>query len=76
MVHAVVDQTDRDPLCLSASHCPRCRKKMQTIDSRMHFGFGFPTIRRRRSCSKCEYRATTIEIPFDMATDIFNEENE
>lgn len=49
---------------------------MQTIDSRMHFGFGFPTIRRRRSCSRCEYRATTIEIPFNMAADIFNEEDE
>jgi len=49
---------------------------MQTNDSRLHFKFGFPTVRRRRECSACGFRAATIEIPFDMAKDIFNEEDE
>jgi len=48
---------------------------MQTIDSRLHFKFGFPTVRRRRECSACGFRTVTIEIPFDMADDIFNEED-
>ena len=49
---------------------------MHTADSRLYLNFGFPTIRRRRYCDKCEFRVTTIEIPFNMAKDIFNEEDE
>jgi len=74
--HEVVEQTDRDRTFLPVSHCPECKIKMQTNDSRLYFNFGFPTVRRRRSCSKCEFQTTTIEIPFDMAKDIFNEEDE
>ena len=47
---------------------------MLTIDSRLHFNFGFPTIRRRRHCSACGFRATTIEIPYDIAEEIFKED--
>ena len=72
----VAKQTDQDHMFLPVSHCPECKGKMQTIDSRLYFNFGFPTIRRRRYCDKCEFRVTTIEIPFDMAKDIFNEEDE
>jgi transcriptional regulator NrdR family protein len=71
----VVKQTDQDHMSLSVSQCPECKCKMHTADSRLYLNFGFPTIRRRRYCDKCEFRVTTIEIPFNMAKDIFNEED-
>ena len=47
---------------------------MTAIDSRQHSLYGFQTIKRRRKCLTCDFRASTIEVPIDLAKDIFYEE--
>ena len=62
-------------MSLSVSHCPNCDKKLKAADSRPHFGYGFPTIKRRRTCLYCPFKVTTIEIPIDVGNSIFKEED-
>jgi len=58
----------------TVSHCPKCNKKMMAIDSRQNMQYGFQTIKRRRKCLTCDFRVSTVEVPIDLANDIFNEE--
>jgi len=63
-------------MTLSVSHCPNCKGhiKLKAADSRTHFAYGFPTIKRRRKCLTCDFRITTIELPIDVANEIFSED--
>ena len=58
----------------TVSHCPNCKTKMTAIDSRQNLTYGFQTIKRRRKCLTCDFRSSTIEVPIDLAKDIFTEE--
>ena len=58
---------------ISVSHCPDCRKKLKAKDSRMHTTYGFLTVKRRRTCLYCDFRVTTVELPLNIANDIFLE---
>ena len=58
----------------TVSHCPTCKTKMTAIDSRQHLQYGFMTIKRRRKCLTCDFRASTVELPMNLADDIFKEE--
>ncbi len=58
----------------TVSYCPKCETKMSAVDSRQHSAFGFQTIKRRRKCPTCDFRASTVEVPIDLAKDIFSEE--
>ena len=51
-----------------------CKTKMAAVDSRQHLTYGFQTIKRRRKCLTCDFRASTVEVPIDLAKDIFSEE--
>lgn len=61
-------------MSLSASHCPHCVRKLEVIDSRAHFSYGFPTVRRRRACTKCDFKITTIELPIELGNEIFKDD--
>jgi len=61
-------------MTLAASHCPNCKTKMATIDSRPHLHYGFPTIKRRRKCLTCDFRISTVELPASLADEIFQED--
>ncbi len=61
-------------MTLVVTHCPKCKVKMQAVDSREHTAYGFPTVRRRRACMKCSFRITTVELPIDLGNSIFEEE--
>lgn len=67
-------QARKDLMSLSVSHCPHCIKKLDIIDSRPHFAYGFPTVRRRRVCKTCDFKITTIELPIELGNDIFKNE--
>ena len=58
----------------SVSHCPNCHHKLLTHDSRPHTKYGFQTIRRKRKCVKCTYKAVTVELPEELGNSIFEEE--
>ena len=58
----------------TVSQCPKCKTKMAAVDSRQHSTYGFQTIKRRRKCLTCDFRASTVEVPIDLAKDIFSEE--
>jgi len=58
----------------SISHCPDCNHKLRTLDSRPHIRYGFQTIKRRRKCAKCNYRSVTVELPIELANQIFEED--
>lgn len=55
------------------SECPNCLRKMKTICTSPHTAFGFPTNKRRKACDKCDYRTTTLEIPFELGLRIYDE---
>ena len=59
---------------ISVSHCPDCKKRLKTINSRAHITYGFPTIRRRRACVFCDFRISTVELPSDIGDSIFAED--
>lgn len=65
-------------MSLCVSHCPHCvpqnQRKLEVIDSRAHFSYGFPTVRRRRACTKCDFRVTTIELPIKIGNEIFKDD--
>ena len=67
-------QTRKDLMSLSVSHCPHCVRKLEVIDSRPHFAYGFPTVKRRRACNKCNFKITTIELPIELGNEIFEDE--
>ena len=67
-------QTRKDHMSLSVSHCPHCVRKLEVIDSRPHFAYGFPTVRRRRACTKCDFKITTIELPIELGNEIFEDD--
>ena len=56
---------------LNCTHCPKCGEKMKAVDSRSHTAFGFATVRRRRLCSKCNVRVSTLEVIAEVAEDVF-----
>jgi transcriptional regulator NrdR family protein len=56
------------------THCPDCKKKLKALDSRPHFSYGFPTVKRRRCCMHCTFRTTTIELPIEIGNEVFGEE--
>ena len=53
--------------------CSMCGALSVVIDTRPCLRFP-GTIRRRRKCSKCRNRWSTIEIPYDIALELFKEE--
>jgi|TARA_R110000744_G_scaffold169083_1_gene286891 hypothetical protein len=55
------------------THCPNCLTKMKTMCTSPHHAFGFPTNKRRKRCDACDYRTTTIEIPFEIGLRIYEE---
>tara|TARA_R110000851_G_scaffold295787_1_gene450777 strand:+ start:745 stop:939 length:195 start_codon:yes stop_codon:yes gene_type:complete len=59
---------------ISVSHCPNCKKRMKTINSREHTMYGFSTIRRRRACVFCDFRISTVELPLDIGDSVFAED--
>ena len=61
-------------MALATSHCPNCKTKMTTVDSRPHLLYGFPTIRRRRKCLTCDFRISTVELPVSLTDEIFQED--
>ena len=63
-------------MTLAVTHCPNCkgRVKLQAKDSRPHEAYGFPTVKRRRVCKKCNFRITTIEIPISIGDEVFEED--
>ena len=61
-------------MTLGVTYCPKCKVKMQSVDSREHTAYGFPTMKRRRACTKCSFRITTIELPIDLGDSIFEDE--
>ena len=63
-------------MTLAVTHCPDCkgRVKLQAKDSRPHEAYGFPTVKRRRVCTKCNFRITTIEIPISIGNEVFEED--
>ena len=63
-------------MTLSVTHCPKCNEKMQARDSRKQTAYGFPTLKRRRVCTSCDYRITTIELPITIGNDVFLEEED
>ena len=50
------------------------RVKLQAKDSRPHEAYGFPTVKRRRVCTKCNFRITTIELPIEIGNQVFEED--
>ena len=63
-------------MTLAVTYCPNCkgRVKLQAKDSRPHEAYGFPTVKRRRVCLKCNFRITTIEIPISIGNEVFEED--
>ncbi len=63
-------------MTLAVTQCPKCKGivKLQAKDSRSHTVYGFPTIKRRRVCLKCNFRITTIEIPISIGNEVFEED--
>jgi transcriptional regulator NrdR family protein len=63
-------------MTLAVTHCPVCegRVKLQARESRLHTVYGFPTIKRRRVCLKCDFRITTIELPIEIGNEVFGED--
>lgn len=61
-------------MTLAVTHCPECRKKMKTMDSREHTAYGFQTVRRRRGCLYCSFRITTVELPLNIGNSVFEED--
>jgi len=63
-------------MTLAVTHCPNCngRVKLRTKDSRPHEAYGFPTVKRRRTCHKCNFRITTIEMPISIGNEVFEED--
>ncbi|QAX31288.1 NrdR family transcriptional regulator [Leisingera sp. NJS204] len=59
---------------LNCTVCPSCGAKLAAKDSRPHDAYGFATVRRRRVCDSCGYRVQTVEIPADVADDVFQED--
>ncbi len=51
------------PICANnALTCPHCGLPTDVKDSRPALVYGFTTMRRRRACTSCSSRHTTIEI--------------
>ena len=61
-------------MTISCAHCPKCKIKLQAKESRIHHKFGFSTVKRRRSCPKCDFRITTVEVPMEIANEVFSED--
>ena len=55
------------------THCPCCFTKMRTIDTRPYHKLGYPSNRRRKYCSHCDYEAQTVEIPIELSMKIEKE---
>tara|TARA_R100000935_G_scaffold32920_1_gene53438 strand:- start:312 stop:503 length:192 start_codon:yes stop_codon:yes gene_type:complete len=61
-------------MTLAVSHCPDCKKRLKTTNSREHTNYGFLTIRRRRTCGFCNFRISTVELPLELGNSIFEED--
>ena len=63
-------------MTIAVSHCPNCNGhiKLQTKQSRAHDAYGFPTIKRRRSCPRCNFKISTIELPLEIGDQVFAED--
>jgi len=68
-------KSSRSPDCASASlTCPNCEGgNVRVIDSRAAPGLiSGNTVRRRRACSKCNHRWTTLELTDDEIKSLSN----
>lgn len=64
--------SDREPR--NAVECPHCGTDMvNTKDSRPALFEGVKVVRRRRECTTCEIRVTTVEIPEAYFQRVHNE---
>lgn len=61
-------------MTIAVTHCPHCNIKLQTKQSRAHHVYGFPTMKRRRSCPKCDFKISTIELPLEIGNEVFAED--
>jgi transcriptional regulator NrdR family protein len=63
-------------MTIAVSHCPHCDGyiKLQTKQSRAHHVYGFPTVKRRRSCPRCDFKISTIELPLEIGNEVFAED--
>jgi len=55
--------------------CPECgAEKTGVVDSREFTNDFVRSIKRRRKCSQCGHKYYTLEVPFDLAQEIYQED--
>ena len=55
----------------AVTHCPNCVNKMKTVDTSPYHRLGYPSNRRRKYCSNCDFATNTVEIPMVLANQHF-----
>jgi transcriptional regulator NrdR family protein len=61
---------------LNLVNCPVCKTqhRAEVTDSRPRLIGSAFTVRRRKKCAGCGHRFSTVEVPAEMADDLFNDE--
>lgn len=55
--------------------CPKCgAEKTAVSDSREYMNDFVRSTKRRRKCSQCGHRYFTLEVPFDLAEEIYQDD--
>ena len=55
--------------------CPKCGAEKTAVAESREFVTEFVrSIRRRRKCNHCSHRYYTLEIPFELAQEIYQED--